>query len=98
MICSFSGLRNKEIVNIRTGMKIGYVDDVEIDTVNGSVVSLIVFGKPRAFGLMGRDDSIVIKCSDIQLIGDDTILVNFDFSSKCTKSKEYKVENLLRQS
>ena len=32
MICSFSSLRNKEVVNMRTGLKIGYVDDIEMDT------------------------------------------------------------------
>ena len=98
MICSFSGLRNKEIVNMKTGLKIGYVDDIELDTVSGAVVSLIVFGKPRAFGIMGRDEDIVIKCSNIELIGEDTILVNFEDKAVCTKSRTYTVENLLRQS
>lgn len=96
MICSFSGLRNKEVVNMRTGLKIGYVDDIEIDTVSGSVVSLIVYGRARAFGIMGRDEDIVIKCSDIDLIGEDTILVRFEENTVCTKSRTFSVENLLK--
>lgn len=96
MICSFSGLRNKEIVNMKTGIKIGYVDDIEFDTSTSSIVSLIVYGKPRAFGIMGRDEDIVIKCKNIELIGEDTILVNFNDSAVCTKSKTYMVENLLK--
>ena len=28
-------------------------------------------------GLMGRDDDIVIRWPDIRIIGDDTILVNY---------------------
>ena len=78
MICSFSGLRNKEVVDLRSGMKLGFVDDAELDTVSGKIVSLVVYGKPRAFGIMGRDDDIVIKCTDIQLIGEDIILVDFE--------------------
>lgn len=96
MICSFSGLRNKEVVNMKTGLKIGYVDDIEIDTVSGSVVSLIVFGRARAFGIMGRDEDIVIKCNDIELIGEDTILVKFQNDTVCTKSRTFSVENLLK--
>ncbi|MBQ8107691.1 MAG: YlmC/YmxH family sporulation protein [Ruminococcus sp.] len=93
MICSFSGLRNKEIVDLSSGMKIGYADDMEIDTSSSAIVSIIVYGKPRAMGLMGRDEDIIIKCSDIKLIGEDTILVSFD-DAKPLKNTEYKVDNL----
>ena len=96
MVCSFSGLRDKEIVNMKTGIKIGYVDDMELDTSNGTIISLIVYGKPRAFGIMGRDRDIVIKCGNIRLIGEDTILVDFEESAVCTKSKRYTVEDLLK--
>ena len=96
MVVSFSALRNKEIVNMKTGMKIGYVDDLEMDTSDSSVVSLIVYGKPRAFGLMGRDDDMVIKCRNIRLIGEDTILVDLDDSEVYTKSRTVSVESLLK--
>ncbi len=81
---------------MKTGLKIGYVDDIEMDTASSNIVSLIVYGKPRAFGIMGRDEDIVIKCSNIELIGEDTILVNFSEEAVCTKSRSYKVENLLK--
>ena len=96
MICSFSGLRNKEVVNLRTGLKIGFVDDIELDSVSGEIVSLLVYGRSRAFGLMGRDEDIVIKCSDIELIGEDIILVDFEEKTISTKTKSYFVENLLK--
>lgn len=96
MICSFGGLKNKEVVDMKTGLKIGYADDVEFDTASGEIVSIIVYGKLRAFGIMGRDEDIVIKCSDIQLIGEDTILVNFEDKAICTKKRTCTVENLLK--
>ena len=96
MICSFSNLRNKEVVNVKTGLKLGYVDDIEIDTVTGDVVSLIVYGRPRALGIMGRDEDITIKCSDIHLIGEDTILVSFCNDTICKKQRSFSVENLLK--
>ena len=96
MICSFSSLRNKEIINMKTGLKLGYVDDIEIDTDSGEIVSLIIYGRPRAMGLMGRDEDLTIKCNDIHLIGEDTILVKFVDDAICTKQRSFSVENLLK--
>lgn len=96
MICSFSDLRNKEVVSVQTGLKLGYVDDIEINTSETSVLSLIIYGRPRAFGMLGRDEDIIIKCENIQLVGEDTILVNTSDSSIYTKSRTFSVENLLK--
>lgn len=96
MICSLAELRNKEVVNVKTGMKIGYVDDVEIDTLNSSVVALVVYGRPKCMGILGRDEDVIIKCRDIELIGEDTILVSFEETSIYTKSRSFSVENLLK--
>ncbi len=96
MVCSFSQLRNKEVVNIKTGVKIGYIDDVEIDTETGKISAFLIFGRARAFGLIGRDDDIVLKFRDIELIGEDTILVNIKDDAICIKEKACKSENLLK--
>lgn len=96
MICSFSNLKNKEIINLKTGLKLGYVDDIELDTVTGEIISLIIYGRQRALGIMGRDEDIIIKCSDIHLIGEDTILVSFSHDTICTKRRSFSVENLLK--
>jgi len=96
LVCSLSDLRNKEVINIKNGAKLGYVDDVEINTKEATVLALIVFGRPRFFGLFGRDDDIVIKCEDINLIGEDTILVSFEELTTSTKSRSFSVENLLK--
>ena len=96
MVCNFSDLRNKEVVSVRTGLKLGYVDDIELDTSNAGILSLIIYGRPRALGMLGRDDDLVIKCSDIELVGEDTILVNTHDGSIYTKSRSFSVENLLK--
>ena len=96
MVCSFSDLKNKEVVNVRTGEKIGFIDDCELDSETGRIVSLVIYGRSRAFGLMGRDEDIVVRCSDIQLIGEDTVLVRFEKDAICIKSQSCRVENLLK--
>ena len=96
MVISLSELRNKEVINSKTGLKLGYVDDIEFDTATGNIVSIIIFGRPRAFGLMGKDQDIIIKCEDIDLIGEDTVLVRFNDMSICTKTRSITLENLAR--
>ena len=76
MLCRISDLRYKEIINVRDGRCLGYVSDVEVDTVTARVVSLVVYGKARLFGLFFRGDDIIIRWSDIEVIGEDTILIN----------------------
>lgn len=96
MLCTLTALRNKEVIDMKTGMRLGYVDDIELDTETERVTSLIIFGRPRAFGIMGREGDIVIKCSEITLIGEDTILVRQESESVSTKSRSFTVENLLK--
>lgn len=78
MYCRVTDLRYKDVVNIHDGTRIGYVCDVEVDTATARVISIIIYGRYRWFGLLGREDDIIIQWCDINLIGEDTILVNFD--------------------
>ena len=71
-------MRRKEVINVKDGMRIGYVCDVEIDTASAKVLAIVIYGRPRFFGLFGREDDIVIRWQDVQVIGDDTILVTYD--------------------
>ncbi|HOV41582.1 MAG TPA: PRC-barrel domain-containing protein, partial [Oscillospiraceae bacterium] len=49
MICSFQELRHKEVINIKTGAKLGYIDDIEVNVETASVIALVVYGRPRLF-------------------------------------------------
>lgn len=77
MICKVLDLRHKEVINSKDGCRLGFVDDVEIDTQNATVLSLIIYGRLRCFGLLGRDEDITINWEYIKLIGEDTILVSY---------------------
>ena len=95
MKCTMSSLRNKEIINIKTGSKLGYVDDAEINTSDSQILSFIVFGRSRFFGLFGKEDDIVIKCEDIQIVGTDTILVSVD-DVDITKKDKFDIKSLYK--
>ena len=76
MNCRLADMRNKEVINVKDGMRLGCVCDVEIDTCTAKLVAIVIYGKLECFGLLGREDDIVIRWCDIEVIGEDTILVN----------------------
>lgn len=80
MICRVSDMRYKDVVNIRDGCRLGYVSDIEIDTNAALVCSIVIYGRARLFGLLGREDDIIIPWCDIDIIGEDIILVNMPLS------------------
>ncbi|MCI5751943.1 MAG: YlmC/YmxH family sporulation protein [Oscillospiraceae bacterium] len=75
MKCTFSEIKGKEIICVKTGTKLGYADDLEFDTDGMSVKALLIFGRCQLFGLLGRQDDIRVDADDIQLIGEDTVLI-----------------------
>ncbi|MDR3345235.1 MAG: YlmC/YmxH family sporulation protein [Oscillospiraceae bacterium] len=68
-------LRCKEVINEVNGERLGMVSDVAVDTENGQVVSLILFGRAHCFGLFGRDEDLHIPWKDVHIVGEETILV-----------------------
>lgn len=76
MKCTLSELRSKEIISLKSGTKLGYADDIEFETDNMTVKSLIIYGRLKLFGLLGRDEDMVISGAHIEKIGTDTILVS----------------------
>lgn len=75
LISYFSELRYKEVIDIHTGLRLGYVCDAELDDAQGQLTSLICPGKARFFGLLGRDDDYVLPWDCIVRIGSDIILI-----------------------
>ena len=95
MKCTLAELRNKEIINIKNGERLGYVDDIEFDTEDSTVRSFIVYGRARLFGLLGREDDIVITCDDIEVIGADTLLISAS-EAELAKRRSFEVKNLFK--
>ena len=60
----FSELKQKEVINCRNCERLGFVCDVGIDICNASVISLIIPGPCKIWGILGRDQEYIIpwKC------------------------------------
>lgn len=76
MICRIDELKNKQVVCVKDGCVLGYISDVELDTGKGVLTSVVIYGRPRFFGLFGREEDIVIPFDEIKVIGAETVLVS----------------------
>lgn len=76
VISCFSDLRCKEVIDIHTGLRLGYVYDAEFDDADGRLLSLVTPGRAKFFGLLGREDDYVLPWSCIARVGGDIILVD----------------------
>ncbi len=89
MCCRIIELRDKQVICIKDGTLVGTVCDLEFDTSCGKIVSLIIYGRPRFFGLFGRAEDIIIPWSNIEIIGEDTILVNYEPPRPQARTKKF---------
>ena len=70
-------LCERDVVNVTTGQNLGKVDDISFEPETASITGVILYGRLKLFGLLGREEDIVICWEEIKLIGEDTILVNY---------------------
>lgn len=68
-------LRYKEVISVEDGTRYGYVGDMEVDLESGQVKALVVPGRRRFFGLLGREEDKVIPWTSVRRFGEDIILV-----------------------
>ena len=78
MLCRFSEFRYKEVINIRTGSRLGYVCDAQFQSPEGRISALVVPGKSRWFGILGREEDYILPWECISRVGEDIILVESD--------------------
>ncbi len=74
----FSKFRCKEVINMKTGIRLGYVDDGEIDEESGKLLYITVLGPGRFLGIFAREPDYIIHWDSIHKIGEDIILVSYD--------------------
>lgn len=78
---NLSEMKEKEVINIRDGSKIGFIYDFEVDLDKGKVVAAIVPGYGKVLGLFGKSKDLVIEWKNIVRIGADAILVDINIEN-----------------
>ena len=68
-------LREKEVINLCDGKRLGCIMDVEFDKGSGKIGKVIIPGPAKICGVFGTDREYVIPYSCSRKIGPDIILV-----------------------
>ncbi len=75
MEISYTELRSKEVVNVNSGVRMGKIIDMIIDSNGKSVLGVVVPGVKKIFR---ASEDIFIPWRNISKIGADVILVSLD--------------------
>ena len=73
-------LKQREVINIRDGSRVGFVSDLIVDCEEGSVAKLIVPCATKLFGMLAPEQEYHIPWEKVKQIGDDVLLVDCDCS------------------
>ncbi|WP_425446997.1 YlmC/YmxH family sporulation protein [Dethiothermospora halolimnae] len=85
-----SDLREKEIINVRDGSRLGLISDIEVDLEKGEVKAIVIPGAGKILGLFGKNEDRVISWNNIVKIGADVILV--DLSNISNRDDKVKAQ------
>lgn len=76
MDVTFSNLKKKDVINVKTGKNLGKVIDLSFDYPNGVICNFTVSN--CKFSLFGSGSTTQIALENIKKIGEDVILVDTD--------------------
>jgi len=71
-------LRQKEVINMSDGKRMGFISDIEINMEDGRIEALILPGSGKFFGIIGKESEIIIPWDRVKIVGEDTVLVDID--------------------
>ena len=74
-------LCEKEVVQLEQGVCLGRADDLAFDPATARLQSLILLGRPRPSGPLGREENLTIPWQEIETIGTDAVLVHTQLPS-----------------
>lgn len=71
-----SDIMDKEVINVKNGKRLGFVTDIDMDLLEGKVISFTISGGDGKNLFSRGYDGQVVQWNDILKIGYDTIIVN----------------------
>jgi len=89
MSTKFTELHCKEVICVSDGRRLGFISDACVEIPTGNIVSIVVPGPCRFFGLFGRRDDYIIPWNKICRMGPDIVLVDIKPEEcRCQRGKE----------
>lgn len=74
LLHSLNALRTMEVIDIRTGTKLGYIKDLVIDIEDSKVLSILIPGTQK--GWFSKEDDIEIPWNKVKKAGMEVIIID----------------------
>ena len=87
--CNSEDFREKEVINVCDGKRLGCVAEVEFNVCDGKLTAIVVPSEGGFLGIGGKE-RLVIPWEKIVRIGEDVILVNAEGLSPVPCKKKCK--------
>lgn len=71
-----SELRQKEIISLPDGKRLGFASDIEINMETGYIEAIVVPAENRFLSIFSKEMDIVLTWQNIKKIGIDVILID----------------------
>ena len=84
-------LREKDVINLCDGARLGYACDFEFDVCDGRICAIIVCRETGFLGF-GGEECFVIPWEKIECIGEDAVLVKIPVGDLCCFERDRKKE------
>lgn len=92
-VIRISELRQRDVINVVDGRRLGLIKDVELDVVEGKIKALILPGQGGKFlFFFGHNEDLVIPWEKVVKVGIDVILVENPSVLSPQHLKKLKVE------
>ena len=88
-------LHKKDVINIRTGENLGRPDDLTFRPQDALVQGLVLRGRPRLFGLLGKGEDLCVNWNQIITIGADTVLVELPNTGQTTEEALFQLKTAI---
>lgn len=85
MEISFADLKEKEVINIFDGKKLGRIIDITFDGASGQVLGIVLPGIKK---FMRKSEDIFVPISNLKKIGEDVLLVKLSHEEEEKKKAD----------
>lgn len=80
-------LCQRDVINTTTGENLGRVDDITFAENSAIITHIVLYGRLKLFGLLGRDEDVLIPWAEIRKIGADVLLVERETAEPVRKKR-----------
>ncbi|MFL0198541.1 YlmC/YmxH family sporulation protein [Clostridium sp. WILCCON 0269] len=73
---SLANLRDMEVIDVNTGIKLGFIKDLKINCDEHRIISIILPSPTAKMSFFGKNEDLEVSWENVKKIGVDVILID----------------------